>query len=739
MFDRVGIVCGRVLSVALLVLLSGCERAAAPASPGGGAREVADAAPVRRPNVLLVTIDTCRADRIACYDFPLGRTPAIDRLAREGVRCKDAITTAPITAVAHSSILTGLWPPAHGVRDNGAYALSDDVVTLAERLKEAGYSTSAFVSALVLSRRYNLTQGFDSYDDDLWGEESAPLFMIRDRPARKTAQRVNDWLDHWHEGPSRKPFFSWVHFFDPHQPYEPDPQLPNRHMIVTRYDAELASADLGLGRIIDKLEAFGELDNTLVVVTADHGESLGEHNEKTHAIFVYDATVRVPLILRKPGMLPSGSVYEGPVRVIDILPTVLAVLKLPIGDQVQGADLLAALQGRVEPPDLPQYSESLLSEIGFGMAPLFSVRLGGFKYIRAPRPEVYDLKADPRELRNLYESHGGLAEELDGVLEQILTSSQKRAPAARANPLDQETLSMLRALGYIAAVDERESMKGMDPKDGIELYNMLEEARHLGQLNRWAEAEPLLREMIARTPQNLTARNVLGICLMRQDRLDEARLEYLASLAVEPRQHRVEGMLGAVAIRQHNLDLAEQHYRKALEVTPRFVEAMVHLGFIALQRGDQAAAEEWYHRAMTEDPSYPRVYHNYADLYFVQGDYASALTYYRKALEVVPYSFDALNQAGLSAMKLADPKAALDYFARAERVRPESWVAAYNIACVHSVSGQLDRALEELERAIGLGFANVQQMEHDRDFDAIRDCEEFSALARKLRERPLEP
>ncbi|MBM3290756.1 MAG: sulfatase, partial [Candidatus Hydrogenedentes bacterium] len=227
-----------------------------------------------RPNVVLITLDTCRADRLGCYGYGLARTPAIDALAREGVRCTNAVSVAPITLVAHASMMTGLLPPAHGVRDNGAYTLANEYRTLAEVLKDNGYATAAFVSAVVLGRRYNLSQGFDVYDDDLWAEDEPKLFMIRDRPAPRTAERAVRWL-HMRAGKSDAPFFLWVHFFDPHQPYES--RYRDRHLLPTPYDAEIAQADEGVHAIVNALRAANALESTLVVVTADHGEGLGEH------------------------------------------------------------------------------------------------------------------------------------------------------------------------------------------------------------------------------------------------------------------------------------------------------------------------------------------------------------------------------------------------------------------------------------------------------------------------------
>ena len=297
--------------------------------------------------MLIVTIDTLRADHVGAYGSKTARTPTLDRLAAEGLRAADAIAPAPITMPSHASLFTGLYPPSHGVRDNGTAALPDPVVTLAERLSGAGYTTHAFVSAVVFSRLYGLDAGFASYDDDLWGEDAPRLFMIRERPARRTADRFLEWFGGWKADRS-KPFFAWVHFFDPHQPLEA--ALEDRVGAASPYDAEVTAADRATGRVIDALRAAGVLDDTIVIVTADHGESLGEHGEATHAIFVYDATVRVPLIVRHPATLPAGRVYDGPVRLVDVMPTVLGWLGIEGGAETQGVDLGAAWRGSAPPP-----------------------------------------------------------------------------------------------------------------------------------------------------------------------------------------------------------------------------------------------------------------------------------------------------------------------------------------------------------------------------------------------------
>jgi arylsulfatase A-like enzyme/Flp pilus assembly protein TadD len=683
-----------------------------------------------RPNVLLITVDTLRADHLGCYGFTLARTPNIDRLAAAGVRCADAVSAAPITLPAHSTILTGLYPPAHGVRDNGTYALGDGAVTLAERLKKAGYRTQAVVSALVLNRRYNLTQGFDGYDDDLWAEDQPKLFMIRDRPAPKTADRVVRWLLGWRRESPRRPFFLWVHFFDPHQPYQAP--VAERVRSPSPYDAEIAVVDRSVGRLMNKLEGMGLLADTLVVLTADHGESLGEHGEKTHAVFIYDATVRVPLVVRYPRLLPRGKVYAGPVRSVDIVPTVLAALRLPGGEETQGANLLPAFRGDAPPPDLPQYSESLLSEVGFGMAPLYGVRHGGFKWIRAPKPEVYDLRRDPREVANLYPAAARRGAALDRELAAILADSARRALPARPNPMDKETLETLQALGYLAPRGQRESLGGMDPKDGIVLYDKMEDARHLAQQGHWPDSEKLLREILAVTPANVSARNILALARLRQHDPAGARKEYLQSLAKDPKQARVYCMLGVISMLAGELDDAERSYRQALAVNPGFVEAMSNLGMIQALRGDEAGAERWYRQTMAADPSYPRVHRRMADLLYERGDFAAALAYYRKALAKLPDDFEAVVQAGNCSRRTGDLAAARRYFERAGQLRPDSWIPAYNRACLEAVQGQPDLALKLLDDAVGKGLRRPALLAEDQDLASVRGLDGFREVRRKL-------
>jgi choline-sulfatase len=649
------------------------------------------------------------------------------------VRCTDATTSAPITLPAHSSIMTGLYPPAHGVRDNGNFALGPDAVTLAERLHAAGYRTGAFVSAAVLARRYGLDQGFEVYDDDLWAEDEPALFMIRKRPAPRTTDRALAWLEGWWQGGRREPFFAWVHYFDPHQPYT-SKSLDLAVLTPTPYDAEIGEADRGVERLTGWLRERGALDDTLVVVTADHGESLGEHGEQTHGIFIYDATIRVPLVMRLPQILPAATAYGGPVRHIDIVPTVLAVLGLPGGGETQGIDLLPAFQGRTPPVDVPQYSEARLAEEGFGMAPLAGVRHDGRKWIEAPRPELYDLRKDPGELANLYPTDAIAAQPLEKTLAGVVADSTARALAAPTREIDSETAEMLRALGYLAPPEERADMAGMDPKDGMALYAKLQEARQQSQIGEWGRARATLDEILAVAPGNVTARNILAFADVRQGDTDGAEREYLASLAKQPNQHRVLGALGTLALRRNDLDLAEKRFREALALAPTFVEAMSDLGFLDLMRGDQAGAQGWYERAIAVDPTYPHVYRRLADLFYDRKDQGQALAYYRKVLAMLPHYFEVLIQAGNSARFLGDAGTAAAYYGEAGTVRADSWIPPYNLACLRATTGDPDGALVLLGEAVDRGFTSSKLLDENDDFDGLRTRPGWALLAARVRD-----
>ncbi|MDH3201042.1 MAG: sulfatase-like hydrolase/transferase [Myxococcales bacterium] len=685
-----------------VALIWGCERSAS------------DDVGSARPNVVVITIDTLRADRLGCYGYKPARTPHIDKLATQGVRVEHAIAPAPTTLPSHTTIFTGLEPPAHGVRDNASFLVPDEAVTLAERLKAEGYRTQAFVSAMVLHRMYNLHQGFDGYEDQLWREEQGEVFLNRERSGQRTMDLVLQWLDGPAASSKDAPFFLWVHLFDPHAPYVPPEE--DAKASPTPYDGEIASVDRQVGRLMESLRRKKILDDTVLVFTSDHGESLGEHGEATHAVFIYESTVHVPLIVRYPRKLPAGKIYPGPARLVDVMPTILGLLELE-PSATQGTDLGAPIAGTAPPPTFTQYSESLHPELEYGMAPLFGIRVGDLTYIRAPRPELYNRAKDPGETRNLLEpsaaksdpagasTAGAQAMELDHELTKTLAALERGALRPKAKPVDQDTVEMLRALGYVADPEAKKGLEGMDPKDGVQVYARLQNARQLFHDGDFAGCTALLEPLLATMPKNVSALNTAALCESKMGNGKAAERYYLRSLTADPRQHFALVELGRLQLAERRVDDARKSFQKALDVLPRSVEAMSLLGYLGLVLGNPDEARRWFDRAIAEDPTYAQSHIGYGDLYAAEQRYRQAKESYAKAAELQPRSFHAWFNGGLCALRLGEVQTAERYLIRAAEVDPKALLRNPNLAALQAdprlagFRGALRRAMQNAEAA----------------------------------------
>jgi choline-sulfatase len=544
------------------------------------------------------------------------------------------------------------------------------------------------------------------------------MFMIRERPADRTRERFLAWLNTWHDQKNHQPFFSWIHFFDPHQPDHPHAR--RGYLTPTPYDGEIATVDDAVGDIYEALQSMGLLDQTIVVITADHGESLGEHQEKTHGVFVYDATIKVPLLWRYPKLLSGGRVYSGPTRPIDLMPTILALAGLKGGEQTQGTNLLPALRGETPPPELPQYCESMLAELGFGMAPLFGLRDHGYKYVRAPKPELYDLAKDPRELTNIIAQNPRLAADMDQRLTQILAQAREKALPATANPMDKETEDMLLAVGYLTPADARKQMNGIDPKDGIGLRDRLEDARHAVQLRQWPKAETLLKAIVQESPNNVSARNVLALAYQQTGEPEKARAEYPRSLAVDPQQSRIFAALGSMAFVAGDLAQAKAHFNRALAMAPSYVEVVGFLGWIAVTEGDRGQAEQLFAHARQLDPSFPNFFKRVGDWYFTRGQFATALHSYERLLAYFSEHYAGLVQASLTAFRLDDFPRAWIYQDLAGQTRPDQWLPPYHLAWLATKVGDVEAGEHYLSLALDAGFARA-----DRPFGGARKPKAF--------------
>jgi arylsulfatase A-like enzyme len=588
------------------LLLACGERAAAPPP----AAPAAASAPER---IVLVTIDTLRADHVGCYGARDAGTKTLDALAAEGVRFEVAIAPAPLTLPSHATLLTGLDPPEHGVRHNAHFRLRDEVPTLAEALRAEGFATAAFVSAFVLERGFGLARGFEVYDDALGvfapGNE---LPGMAARSADRTVAAALAWLE---QAPAR--FFLWLHLYDPHADYAP-PE-PFRSLFAGRaYQGEIAFADAELGKLLARVGERWPDAGTLVVATSDHGESLGEHGEPTHSLGVYEATQRVPLLMRGPG-LPRGRAVAGVARLADVAPTILALAGLAALPGARGASLLPLVEGTEVAPRVA-WVETLATQLDFGWSPMLGVRSATHKYVRAPRPELYDLARDPGEQRNRAAEEPALVAELDALV-------SKRAGSAAVVPnrfLAGEERARLEALGYVsearAGTTPLGVVGGSDPKDERALLAPLFEAMTLLGNERAAEALAKLealgprgydvellraRAALAAGDTTLARRTaarahalapgpdplvVLGRAAEAEGRDDAARAAFEQALALDAGHAAARVGLARLAERTGRRDEAQSGYEAALARGD--AEAAWRLAALALEDGDLRRARE---------------------------------------------------------------------------------------------------------------------------------------------------
>ena len=585
---------GRALTFAVaLILLAGCSRSQpdVPQRWQAGAAEGFD--------LLLVTLDTTRADHLGSYGNPEAETPNLDRLAHEGVRFTDAMTVAPLTLPAHATILTGLLPPHHGVRNNSEFHLGREGSTLGEVLGRAGYITAAFISAFVLDARYGIGRGFTTYDDRV-DAVAGPTFAAGtlERKAPGTTDAYLGWLERQKSGDK---LFAWIHYFDAHAPYEPPPDLARR-FAGRLYDGEIAFVDRELGRVIAALERSGRLDRTLIVVVGDHGEGLGEHGEVSHGHFIYDSTMRVPLIVHAPAALGKGVVDGRVVSSADLLPTVLDLLGMDDPEKRDGESWV----GRPSDGERAVYLESLSPYLDFGWAPLVGLRTLRDKAILAPRSELYDLADDPREERNLYRD----GDEADPALErgrplfarlEEESAVQPSAGAPQASVSDEER-AKLQALGYVGGAGPASAGETLaDPKDKIGVHNALIQANAAMAAGRLAEADQLLRRASAASSRDRSVLYALGKLQLRQGRLADAEHSLRTLSEIQPRAD-VSILLAQIALLAGREEEARRRLDEAEGLDPRHGGIFIARGDLLLRRGDVAAAEASYREAIRLDP-----------------------------------------------------------------------------------------------------------------------------------------
>jgi arylsulfatase A-like enzyme/tetratricopeptide (TPR) repeat protein len=610
------------LSAAALLLLASCGRG--PALPAGDSHL----------NVLVITLDTIRADRLGAYGNRRIETPFTDGLAARGVLFESCVAPAPLTLPSHASIFSGTYPLYHGVRDNGDFVVPADLPLMAELFHAKGYRTGAFVGAFVLAARWGLNRGFDVYTEPT-GASAADVLSMGDVQRRGEAV-VDDALA-WLQQPSGSPFFAWIHLYDPHLPY--DAVSPFRERFPDDpYSAEVAYSDAQLARIGAFLTSAGLTRNTMIVFAGDHGEGLGDHDEIDHGLLVYQTTVRVPLIITHPGLRSPGSRRPEVVSLVDLLPTVADATGVRRPAEVQGQSLWPLLGGAGQFRERPVYSETYYPRLHFGWSALTSLQDRSVQFIDSSEPELYDLATDPGQKLNLLETKPGLLAEMRVRLTELEAFLGSDAKTASRAP-DPETIAKLRSLGYVAGgedLEEREGASLPSPRRKLTIYNKLIHAQDAVVGGDEASAEHRIREVIGADPGVIDAWTMLGSLYHRQGRAGdavaafeealrrrpddplvsaalataqlsaghggEARRTLEAAQRTQPEDPRLYYLLGMVAEQESRDEEAAVFYRRTLALNPRSAPAHVQLGALALRSGDVAAAEHELDAALELDP-----------------------------------------------------------------------------------------------------------------------------------------
>ena len=702
-------------------------------------------------NLLLVTLDTTRADRIGCYGHADIETPAVDGLARRGVLFSQAIAPAPTTAASHASILTGLYPHRHSVRSNGVFRLPDEQRSLAEILGDNGYATAAMVSCFVLDDRFGFAQGFDRYDDEMAGGPDEGK-EIAERRGDQTAARASHWLRQHAD----EPFFLWVHFFDPHAPYEPPYPYAGTYASVL-YDGEIAFADAQLGVLLGLVQELGLAEKTLVIVAGDHGEGLGQHGERAHGYLLYDSTLHVPLVMSCGDRLGGGVHVSRRVSLVDIVPTALSLLGFKVPDGLDGIDLTAPRQD-----ERVVFAETLHGMMAHGWAALFGAYQGSHKYIHGPDPELYDVAADPFEQEDLVGSSEQIAAGLKQRLAEVFGDELDEAsPPEPTHEVSATDLAMLESLGYVGASSAGETAAPTarpDPKAVLPIKYRLDRVMEVATSDTALEpAVGELKQIIAEHPEFEPAYSSLGKCYRRMDRLDWAEAAYLKANELRPNMPHILLALAQIKTVQKQSEAAVAFYRQLVSVYPDHTQGHAELGavlrglgrldeavetltkafeaiptdvniregllqvFKALDRVDDAVAV--LRQRLNKTPTLAPVRNSLArTLYSDKGDYAAAIALLREGLELSPDHPELVNNLGLILANCEDKQfrnpaeavTLLERTCQATQYQQVEFVLTLGIA--YDANGQLDYAIRTLEKALPIAQATGRE----RVADTIR-------------------
>ena len=638
-------------------------------------------------NILLISLDTTRADHLGCYGYKPAKTPNLDRLAQEGIRFARAYCPAPLTLPSHASIMTGLYPVTHGVHNNG-HDLPSGIGTLAEILKGRGYSTAAFVSSFSVDSRFGLDRGFDVYDDTFRSESP-----FKTQNAERRAEETFAGFSRWLENNGKNRFFGWVHYYDPHLPYDP-PSPYKEEFDGDPYDGEIAYMARYVGAVLERLKEKGILERTIVVIAGDHGEGLGDKVETGHGIFLYEETLRVPLILYNPAVFPRSQVIESQVRLIDIVPTILEIIGLKNeAAGMTGQSLVPWLRGKSR-KDLDSLVETFYPRENFGWSELVGLVSGRWKYIQSPRPELYDVKNDPGEREDLSVSSAGKAVEMKKKLEQkLLGSSAGNRSAGKRTGVRPEDQERLRSLGYLNFAPAGRGTALPDPKEKIPLLKLIQQAQVYEFEDNYAEAEQVYLKVLEDVPDSPAGYVNLAIAQARQRKFDLAIRTLNEGIARIPDSEILLVRLGHTHLVTGRLREAFETMNKVLSLNPRNVDALTVCAGILDTEGRKEEARTYYDRALAVEPESRYLRMSYAGNLASGGRLREAIEVYKKLIDDFPEEQAFYQYTGIAYSYLGEYDQAISCLERGLAIRPTP-TGYFNLAVAYEKSGNLREAVK---------------------------------------------
>jgi arylsulfatase A-like enzyme/tetratricopeptide (TPR) repeat protein len=671
--------------------------------PGDTLRPLWTAKGIEKPNVILVSLDTTRADHLGCYGDKDARTPTLDELAGRGVLFAQAATPAPLTLPAHSSLMTGFYPTFHGVRLNGTTALGASHTTLAEALAQDGYQTGAFVGAFVLDSRWGLNQGFRVYDDqfDLKKFKHLDLAGVQ-RPANEVVDAALRWLD----GQKQVPFFAWVHLYDAHSPYEPPEPFVSEFRsrgLPGLYDGEISFVDQQLARLLAWLQGAGLDQRTVVLIVGDHGEALGAHGEGTHGYFIYDEAVRVPFIVATPFDELRGLRVDAQVSLVDVFPTVLALAGIESTVPVNGRSLLPLMFKQSPDDHRYAYSEAMTSGLQYGWSELHALRSPRYKFIQAPRPELYDLVADPGEKTNVFGQHRQLASDMARELDRLMTGTAKGAPAPEAANLDKETLERLASLGYVGGSSSRKTTAGSalaDPKDKLEVFTAVQRAGEFMVKDDYAQAAQALEAALRSEPAMPQARLMLGSSYSQLGRTADAKAQFDRVLKEDPQS--VQGLIGLanLLLEEGRTDDVVTLCKRTLSLDERNAQAYVLLGDVYIARKEPTTALAYLEKAVEIQPKITQNRLNLAACLIDAKEFSRAQATLSEILAAHPKFPGAQFNLGVLYEEQNRPDDARTAYAAEVGTFPASFKARFNLGKLLAASGQWPESIEQMREVV---------------------------------------